>query len=185
VETAGEAPASGALSVLREAAGRSERVEIEYYAASSAETSVRRIDPEEIFSALGKWYVVAWDERSDAERMFRADRIKRATLTGERFEPRGLMGAGRPLYTSSEEDLTVRLALRPAARWVAEYYETSVEEERDGELVVSLPARRLEWLARLLVRLGTDARVLGPPALERAVRDLAGQMLARYSVTSP
>jgi proteasome accessory factor C len=185
VETATEAPASEALSALREAAARCERVEIQYYAASSAETSVRLIDPEEIFSALGKWYVVAWDDRSDAERMFRADRVKWARRTGETFEPRGLMGAGRPLYTSSEEDLTVRLALRPAARWVAEYYETKVEEERGGELVVSLPARRLEWLARLLVRLGTDARVLEPAALERAVDDLAGQMLERYRVTSP
>jgi proteasome accessory factor C len=185
VETAEEAPASEALSALREAAGRSERVEIEYYATSSAETSVRRIDPEEIFSALGKWYVVAWDQRSDAERMFRADRIKRATLTGEVFAPRGLMGAGRALYTTSAEDLTVRLALSPAARWVAEYYESRVEGESAGELMVSLPARRLEWLARLLIRLGPDARVLGPPALERAVKDLARQMIERYSVTSP
>jgi proteasome accessory factor C len=176
--------AEDALLVVREAAERSERVEIEYYAASSAETSTRRIDPEEVFSALGHWYVVAWDERADAERMFRADRIRRVTPTGERFRPRGLMGAGRPLYSSSEGDLTVRLALTRDARWIAEYYDAEVEADRDGVLTISLPAGRLEWLTRLLVRVGSGARVLAPPQLQEAVADLARATLRRYDAPS-
>ncbi|MFL5766213.1 MAG: helix-turn-helix transcriptional regulator [Actinomycetota bacterium] len=185
VEASGEDEATGALGTLRDAVARRERVEIEYYAASSTETSVRTIDPEELFSALGHWYVVAWDDRSNGERMFRVDRVRRAKATGETFEPRGLLGAGRPLYSSSEEDRTVRLALRPAARWVAEYYRADEEGERDGEVVVSLPARRLEWLVRLVLRLGPDARVLEPPELDEAVRNLAGKLLERYGGSAP
>ncbi|MFL5738123.1 MAG: helix-turn-helix transcriptional regulator [Actinomycetota bacterium] len=180
VEASEHGEASGALGILRDAVARRERVEIEYYAASSTETSVRTIDPEELFSALGHWYVVAWDDRSDSERMFRVDRVRRSEATGERFEPRGLLGAGRPLYSASEEDRTVRLALRPAARWVAEYYRADVEGERDGEVVVSLPARRLEWLVRLVLQLGPDARIVEPPELAQAVRELAGSLLERY-----
>jgi proteasome accessory factor C len=185
VEASKEGEAAGALETLRDAVARRERVEIEYYAASSTETSVRTIDPEELFSALGHWYVVAWDDRSDSERMFRVDRVRRAKATGERFEPRGLLGAGRPLYSASEEDRTVRLALRPAARWVAEYYRADVEGERDGEVIVSLPARRLEWLIRLVLRLGSDARVLEPPELDEAVRSLAEKLLERYGGSAP
>jgi proteasome accessory factor C len=185
VEASGDGAASGALGTLRDAVARRERVEIEYYAASSAETSVRTIDPEELFSALGHWYVVAWDDRSDSERMFRVDRVRRAKATGERFQPRGLLGAGRPLYSSSEDDRTVRLALRPPARWVAEYYRADVEGERDAEVIVSLPARRLEWLVRLVLRLGPDARVLDPAELDEAVRDLAGKLLERYEGSVP
>jgi proteasome accessory factor C len=185
IEAAEEPPPSSELETLRDAVARRERVEIEYYAASSTETSVRTIDPEELFSALGHWYVVAWDDRSDSERMFRVDRVRRATLTGEKFEPRGLLGAGRPLYSPAEEDTLVRLALRPAARWAAEEYRADVEGEKDGEMIVSLPASRLEWLTRLVLRLAPDARVLEPPELRKAVHDLATDLLERYGGLAP
>ena len=73
----------------------------------------RVIDPEQVFVALGHWYVAAWDVTIDAERLFRVDRIRQVELTGEGFEPRGLEGAGRSLYTPTEEDVAVRLRLRP------------------------------------------------------------------------
>src|SRR5207247_1643030 len=114
----------------------------------------RRIDPEEVFSAIGNWYAVAWDHAADGERMFRADRVKELRETGERFEPRGLAGAGRPLYSRSKEDIAVRLLLRPGARWVAEYYEVERISERGDDLEVTLPTRQLAWVAKLLLRLG-------------------------------
>ncbi len=174
------------LARLRRAVARRERLEIEYYAASSGETTVRRIDPEEVFTALGNWYVVAWDHRSGAERLFRADRIRRARGTGQRFTPRGLAGAGRALYTASEADVRVRLLLRPGARWVAEYYEVESERERgDGALEVVLPASRLEGVTRLLLRLGPEAEVLHPPEVRERVREVARRTLSRYRPAHP
>lgn len=170
-----------ALGALRRAAVSHERLRIEYHAASTAETTVREIDAEEVFLAVGNWYVVAWDHRSDAERLFRADRIRGVEPTGERFEPRGLAGAGRPLYTPGELDVEVRLRVSPAARWVAEYYETTaVTELVGGGLEIALPAGRLEWLERLLLRLGPDAEVLAPQDLKVRVRELAGRTRKRY-----
>ena len=81
--------------------------------------------------------MAAWDSDADGERLFRADRIRRAARVGERFEPRGLAGAGRALYTPTTEDVPVRLALGPGARWIAEYYATA--DEADG---VGVGARR-------------------------------------------
>lgn len=169
------------LELVRAAADGHARVEIEYYAASRDETSVRLIEPEVVFSAIGNWYVVAWDEQAGDERMFRADRIKSLRETGETFEPRGLAGVGRPLYTRSPEDFHVRLRLRPAGRWVAEYYDTeSVTETGGGDVEVVIPAKHLAWVATLVVRLGGASRVIEPPELEREVHDVAERTLALY-----
>jgi proteasome accessory factor C len=169
------------LDLLREAARERRRLEIEYYSASSGEWSARTIEPEEVFSSLGHWYVAAWDVTHDAERLFRADRVRSASPTGETFEPRGLEGAGRDLYTPSEDDVAVRLLLRPGARWVAEYYAvTDAVERDDGALEVTLPAKRLGWVAGLLLRLGGDAEALDPQELRDRVRDLAVEALVRY-----
>jgi proteasome accessory factor C len=171
-----------ALELLRGAVADHRRVRIEYHAASTAETSTREIDPEEVFFAIGHWYVVAWDHRSDAERLFRADRIRAAEPTDVTFEPRGLEGAGRALYTPSERDLDVRLRLGSGARWVAEYYETSeVTELVDGRLEVLLPAARLEWLERLALRLGDQVEIVEPADLEERVRELGARTLERYA----
>lgn len=181
VEAAGGGRSAETLEALRAAAAGHERVRIEYYAASSADTTIREIDPEEVFHAVGNWYVVAWDHRSDDERLFRADRVRTIEPTGERFEPRGLVGAGRALYTRSEADVEVRLLLGPEARWVAEYYETQEELERpDGRLEAVLPAGRLEWAERLVLRLSGAAEVLGPPELKIRVAELARRTRELY-----
>jgi proteasome accessory factor C len=169
------------LDAVRAAARDRRRVRITYVAASTAERTERTIEPEEVFSSMGQWYVAAWDTGAGAERLFRVDRIGELTETGERFEPRGLAGAGRALYSSTDDDVAVRLRLAPAARWVAEYYVcTEVRELDDGSVEVTLPARRLGWVARLLLRLGPDATVLNPPELADQVRELARRAIGRY-----
>ena len=166
---------------VRRAVERRERLEIEYYGAGRDEITVRRVDPEHVFSAMGNWYVVAWDHLAEDERLFRADRIRSARMTGERFEPRGLLGAGRPLYTRSERDVPVRLALEPSARWVAEYYETDrARPLADDRLEVTLPTKDLRWVAKLVLRLAGQARVLDPPELAGMVADAAEATLALY-----
>jgi proteasome accessory factor C len=169
------------LETVRLAVAERQTLRIEYYAASSAETTSREIDPEEVFIAIGNWYVSAFDHRSGEERLFRADRIRSAEPTGGRFEPRSLAGAGRPLYTPTERDVPVRLVLGPGARWVSEYYQVDEQTERSGgHLEVVLPAGRLEWVARLVLRLGGEAEVLGPPELKDRVRELAGRTRELY-----
>jgi predicted DNA-binding transcriptional regulator YafY len=43
-----------------------------------------------------------------------------------------------------------------------------------------MPAGRLGWVARLLLRVGADAEVLAPPELAEELRRLALRTLARY-----
>lgn len=181
IEIAAGGTAPEHLDVLRDSAAAHERLTIEYFALSTGERSRRTIEPEEVFSDLGHWYVAAWDVDADAERLFRADRVRAVQRTGETFRPRGLEGAGRDLYSPTGEDLAVRLRLRPAGRWIAEYYATTEAVELDdGGVEVTLPARQLGWVARLVLRVGDDAEILEPPELRAEVQRLAAATLARY-----
>lgn len=176
----GEAAATGPLETVRRGVRNRTTLEIEYYSANRDQISTRRIDPEHVFSALGNWYVVAWDRTVEDERLFRLDRIREARPTGDGFEPRGLIGQGRDLYTRSSEDTEVRLMLGPRARWVAEYYVVAEAVERDGKLEVALPTKDLAWAAKLVLRLGGEARVLEPAELRSLTRELAERTLERY-----
>jgi proteasome accessory factor C len=181
IETAEAGRPAELLDALRGASRERRRLEIDYFAHSSGEWSTRRVDPEEVFSSLGNWYVAAWDVDADGERLFRADRIRRAVPTGDRFTPRGLVGAGRDLYTPTADDVPVRLRLGPGARWIGEYYATTDEREGPGgTLEVTMPTARLGWVAGLLLRTGPEAEVLDPPELRDRVRELAAGTLARY-----
>jgi len=176
---AGSAPPF--LEEVRTAAQDRQRLLIAYTAASTGERTERRIDPEAVFASSGQWYVAAWDVDLDDERLLRVDRIDEARPAGERFEPRGLEGAGRPLYTPGAQDVRIRVRLRPEARWVAEYYvATDPVEEDDGDLVVTLPTGQVTWAARLLLRLGSDADVVDPQTVRDEVRAQARATLARY-----
>lgn len=172
------------LEAVRRAAGDRERIEIDYYSATRDQDTTRRIDPEQVFSAIGNWYVAAWDQDAQAERLFRVDRIRAARATGEAFEPRGLLGPGRDLYTPSAQDVRVRLRLKPGARWVAEYYAAEKVTERGGVVEVTLPTKDLAWMAKLVLRLHGEAQVLEPPELVEATRGLAEASLALYRAPS-
>jgi len=180
VEVGSSGQGARTLAALRRAAQRHERVEIDYYTAARGELTTRRVDPEHVFSAIGHWYVVAWDSNRDEERLFRTDRIRAVRETGETFEPRGLAGAGRPLYTRTERDIPVKLFLGPRARWVTEYYETEDVRRHGDSLEVTLPAKDLPWLAKLVLRLGGEAVVTEPDELRDEVRRTAQDTLARY-----
>jgi proteasome accessory factor BC len=62
-------------------------VEIEYVAVGE-ETSTRIVEPHALERELPWWYVHSWDRTRDAQRSFRLDRMRRAELLKETFEPR-------------------------------------------------------------------------------------------------
>jgi proteasome accessory factor C len=156
-------------------------VRLTYVAQSTGERTDRVVEPEEVFASAGHWYAAVWDVEVDDERLLRVDRIASVEPTGDHFEPRGLRGAGRPLYTPSDRDVAVRVRLHPAARWVAEYYlATDVEEGPDGSVDVTLPTATMRWIARLFLRLGDDAEILEPAGLRDEVAAQARATLALY-----
>ena len=170
--------AENLLATLRTAAAAGRQVEIDYYSFGRDERARRVVDPYAVFSAAGKWYVSGWCHRVDDERLFRVDRIDSATPLDSGFEPR----ATPPelvAYRPDAEDPRVVLDLEPSARWVAEQYPTEKVEEVDGGgLRVTLVASQPAWLERLLLRLGSQATVVGGDG--GAASAAARRLLRRY-----
>ena len=71
------------LDVVQRALRDGRRLHLEYFSASRGELTSRDVDPWGLVAAVGRWYLVAWDHSVRDERMFRADRIKRAELLDE------------------------------------------------------------------------------------------------------
>lgn len=174
----GAAPPEVLVAVQRASAER-RQVEIDYYSFGRDAWTTRVIDPHQVFNATGQWYVAAWCHTAVADRIFRVDRMRSATVLDTRFEPRPPQ-AQPPVFSPHPDDPVVVLDLAPAARWVAEQY--PVEEVLDvggGTLRVRLRVSEHAWLERLLLRLGPSARVVEGDRGARA--RAAARVAARYA----
>ncbi|MGH3030511.1 MAG: helix-turn-helix transcriptional regulator, partial [Gaiellaceae bacterium] len=86
-EPEGQTEQERLIRTLSQAIREQRLVEIEYVAVGE-ERSVRVIEPYRLERELPWWYIHSWDTTRDAERSFRLDRMQRAELREERFEPR-------------------------------------------------------------------------------------------------
>lgn len=167
--------------LLRLAIEQKQSVDITYYSYGRDDTGTRKINPWAIHSEGGLWYLQAWCHSSNAERIFRIDRIRDASILDLSFD----MPAPLPtfqLFDGSNALGRVTLLLAPDARWVTEYYPAeSIETHTDGSTTLTLAIGSLPWLERLLLRLGPDATVIeASDVLEDAGPLAARRLLAVY-----
>jgi proteasome accessory factor C len=87
------------------------------------------------------------------------------------------------IFRPSPDDLVAVVRLAPAARWVTEYYPVESTEEVDGDLVVRLRVSDPQWLVRLILQLGGDARLVEPADLVAQVHASASRVLGIYKVS--
>jgi proteasome accessory factor BC len=149
-------------------------IELDYYKENEDEFSQRRVEPYALVNGREGWYVASFDPAREDVRHFRLDRIKRAEVTKERFEPRpevdpaaevdGWMRTGEV-----EASRVARLWISPErARWARESRRV-VEERADGSVVVELSFAGVRWLVREVLREAGDAAVLEPEDAREAV----------------
>jgi proteasome accessory factor C len=178
----GNVPA-GMLETLRGATSAHRQVELDYYTYGRDARTRRVIEPWDVYAAEGEWYVQAFCHAAQAERLFRLDRIRAVSVLDTQFEPPKELP---PRRVFAAEDATERIVLdlEPWARWVAgQYPMEAVEERGEGRLRVTMKIAEQAWLERLLLRLGSGARVVeGDATLARAA---AARVLARYPGTVP
>lgn len=58
------------------------------YTNASGRSTRRRVEPHGLLVRAPLWYVIAWDPKPDAPRLFRADRIRAPKVDAEGFVPR-------------------------------------------------------------------------------------------------
>ena len=170
------------MAILRTAISEHRQVHIDYYSYGRDLRTERTIDPARFFSDEGQWYVAGYCHLANADRVFRVDRIRKATLLDTMFDrptdPPGLQlldpAAGLPRVT---------IDVSPDARWVLEQYPNDGSESLEGGWTrLRLPVAAQPWIERLLVRLGPDVRVVDAAEdLGIAGRNAAAaRILARY-----
>ncbi|CAN5135650.1 YafY family protein [soil metagenome] len=168
------------VSTLNKAVTNHEVVSITYTSLSRNETTEREVEPWSVFSSLGNWYLIGHCRMAKSQRVFRVDRIKAGTPTGETFVPPDSIPAPEVRYIPSIEDVRARIALLPPARWVAEYYPVDIIRDKPEELVVDFSATDPLVAARLLLRLGPDARLIEGKEVGDTLAQLRQKLLDMY-----
>lgn len=160
------------------------QVRLGYYVPARDEVTERTVDPLGVATGEGHSYLDAWCHTAEDRRLFRLDRVAAAELLDSPVDdhsdlaPRDL---SEGIFSPSPDDTLATLVLDPTARWVAEYYPVeSTEESGDGTLRVTLRVGDPEWLVRLVLRLGGNARVEQPADLSSAVHLAATEALRNY-----
>ena len=156
-------------------------IELEYYKENEDELSLRRVEPYALTNGREGWYVASFDPERDAMRHFRLDRIKRVTVSKERFEPRPEVDPAAEvdgwLRTGEvQASRTARVWVSPErARWAREARRV-VEERADGSVIVELSFAGVDWLVREILKEAGDAAVLEPADAREAVRVAVGRL---------
>jgi proteasome accessory factor BC len=180
-----DAPAH--LAAVREAADAGRALEIDYLSGSRDELTTRTVEPVQVATIDGHWYLDAYCHRAGDMRRFRVDRIGAVRPASERPGP--AVTRSRPLeemFVPGPGAVEVHLQLGPDAQWVPESVPVrAVRRDEDGMVTdVVLDVSGTAWFERLLVQLGPAARVASPPELTGLAAEAAGRVLARYESDS-
>jgi predicted DNA-binding transcriptional regulator YafY len=149
-------------------------IELDYYKANEDEFSQRRVEPYALTNGQEGWYVASFDPAKHEMRHFRLDRIRRAHVTDETFEPRPEVDPGAEVEGwmrtgEVQASRTARVWISPErARWAREQRRV-VEELVDGAIVVQLSFAGTDWLVREVLKEAGDAVVLDPEDAREAV----------------
>jgi proteasome accessory factor C len=165
---------------LRAAAAGSQVVEFTYTSLSRGETTRRAVEPWTVFTSLGNWYLTAYCRHARDERIFRLDRVRDLVVIDETFTPPAKTPEPEVRYTPSDDDVRCRIRLGLGARWVLDYYPVDIVEEREDWVTIEFAAADPSVAARLLLRLGDRATLLGGDEVRDALTSLGNRILARY-----
>jgi predicted DNA-binding transcriptional regulator YafY len=171
---------------LSRAAAQQFSVSMKYYVPSRDELTQRTVDPLGLVYYTDRWNLIAYDHLRGDIRNFRLDRIESMHVTMNRFEP--------PEGFDLEEHLEARARNREhhqiVIRFEAQAYESArryipaqVEKEREveGGVEVTFYFENLDYVARWLLRYGTQATVLAPESLQEIVREKALALAEQYA----
>ncbi len=177
-----DAPAH--LAVIREAVDAGRTLDIDYHSASRDELTTRSVEPEQVFTVGGHWYLDAFCRRAGDMRRFRVDRIVRARPLDEPSSGRERrVRPSEDLFVPGPGAIEVHLHLAPDAGWVPESVPVrAVRRDGDGTVTdVVLDVEGMAWFERLLLQLGPSSRVVSPPELTSLAAEAARRVRARYA----
>jgi proteasome accessory factor C len=176
------------LDAIRAAVERRHALRLTYYTAARDETTDRVVDPMRVLMVGGRGYLEAWCRRAEATRLFRVDRIDAFTELDEPSVPPAKAvphDVTDGVFHPSPDLPLVTLRVGRGSRWITEYYPCEEVRHEGDEWMVTMRVTDLGWAQRLLLGLGADVTVVGPPELVDRIREQATTALDQYATPAP
>ena len=171
------------LSEVRRFAEDRRQIEIEYHSASSDETTRRVVDPLQVLSLDGHWYLDGYCYSAQGNRRFRVDRIRSLAPSGRPSERHASAAQtpGAEAFVPGPGAVLVRLVVDEPASWIVDTVPVvEVRDAGEGRRLVTLAVGGTAWLERLLLQLGPHARVVEPSDMADLGATAAQRILRRY-----
>lgn len=169
------------LATLSQAIVENREVTFDYFSAGRGQTESRRVQPREVFSHRGQWYLQAYCLTRAEERLFRLDRINALKSTPTRFQPPdNPVHRSEPPPNAQGEEVRVRFSAA-----VAPYVQERFGDARwvPGQpLEVRVPGDSARWLTRWVLSFGGEAQVLEPQWAREAVAEAAAVSLEQKPI---
>jgi proteasome accessory factor C len=166
LDAAQAAPADAGL--LGQAVRERREVALDYFSFQRGALEQRTVQPYELFTHRGHWYLAAHCHRAQEERLFRVDRVRRVELLDGHFQvPEGRKPASPPSPLGPGD---VRVRFSPAvAPWVREQFGEGVRSLPDGGAEVELDVDNEAWLTGWVLSFGGEAELVAPAPLRRNI----------------
>ena len=178
----GRSPALGAvpLSTVQQALAEGRVLKLQYRGAARGEATERIAEPLGLVFYLEHWHLIAWCRLREDVRDFRVDRIIKCDTLPDTIPPRPDFDLSNHLsrcMTEERGEFAVVEVPALSIESVRRYWgPTIVEEQTLGARVrvrFAFRADGLDYVARWLLGMGTDAEILSPASLKDKVVALA------------
>jgi proteasome accessory factor C len=147
-------------------------VGFDYLTGGTGSTERRTVQPHELFSHRGQWYLAAWDKGRGDDRLFRLDRIASAQLLDAAFEAKAPLGRTVPSGEDAKAQVKVRFS-PAAAPYARERFGAAARWLANGALEVEVPGDSARWLTGWVLSFGGEAVVVEPAWAVKAVAEAA------------
>lgn len=171
------------LTTVAQACRDHERLRFEYQ-RRDGEQAERHVEPHQLVSINQRWYLLGYDRDRDDWRTFRLDRVKSPWGTRIGFEPRPIPGGSAAEYVEqSLRSMPMRFQVvatvhAPASEIESKFRHGEAEVEHLGKnrCRIRLQGDALEWLAFMLIWLGTDFTIHEPAELIEYVNEVSNRL---------
>ncbi len=143
-----------------------------HYASSYETISERIIHPYKLLYKANAWYTKAFCTEKQDLRIFKLNRILNLELLNESFQRRNF---SKQIDISEKEycQITLRFPKEIAYRVYDEFDKTQIQQQTNGDFIVSAKMPEDTWLIGFLLSFGTQVEILSPAYLKEVIAEQA------------
>jgi len=181
------------LEALSDALLRRKKVGFSYHGIQRDDRTEREVRPYGLLFKHSHWYLVAWDDVRDAERIFRVDRMEGVRVNPQgpstpdyEMPPEPVLNAYRDRQAwelgEAEEVVTALVRFRfPLSLWAARNgYGVPAGEEEEGATLRRFEVRQPSPFLRWILSLEGEAVIESPQTFKAALREMAKEVADLY-----